>query len=246
MENRQPSLSGSSEATKLADLDDIVKLLDLDSFNQSTPIEIPVIFDGSMHIEGHQFIGNTLGPVQPTEITSYVDTWSPSSPGSYADLSPVSSPETGHSPTYHLSGGSVVAYEAITPPASPQLGNALAPATVTTPVDYNDTRKAAGGKAPRGRKVEVTQKPKLYEREEPLSDPEEEKKRQNAINAKKNRDKQKNKMQDLDAQVNALTAERDSLEISNIKLKKKCEAFEKQLRLVCQQFNVPVIILPED
>jgi len=240
MENRQPSFN--SEAAKLADLDDIVRILDLDSFNnQSEPIQIPVIYDGSMQIEGLQFIGNTRGPVQPAEVTSYVDPWSPSSPGTYADLSPVSPAETEISQAYHLSGGSVATYEAITPPASPRLVNTLAPANTT-----QDTRKSAGGKAPRGRKAEATPKQKLYEREEPLSDPEEEKKRQNAINAKKNRDKQKNRMQDLESQVTSLSSERDSLKASNIKLQNKCAAFEKQLQLVCQRFNVPVVILPED
>jgi len=247
MENRQPTYN--SEATKLADLDDIVKILDLDSFNtQSEPIQIPVIYDGSMQIEGLQFIGNTIGPVQPTEVTSYVDPWSPASPGTYAALSPVSPAETENSQSYHLSGGSVATYEAITPPASPRFGNTLAPAPVNTTAagTTQDTRRSAGGKAPRGRKGDASPKPKLYEREEPLSDPEEEKKRLNAINAKKNRDKNKNRMQDLESQVANLTSERDSLQASNLKLQNKCAAFEKQLQLVCQRFNVPVIILPED
>jgi len=242
MENRQPSLSVNSEANKLADLDDIVRILDLDSFNQSEPVQIPVIYDGSMQIEGVQFIGNTLGPVQPAGITSYVDPWSPSSPGTYATLSPASPSEPENSQAYHLSGGSVATYEAITPPASPRFPHA----SVTTLPESQDTRKSGGGKAPRGRKGEAAPKPKLYELEEPLSDPEEEKKRQNAINAKKNRDKSKNKMLDLESQVSSLTFERDSLQTSNIKLQNKCEAFEKQLKLVCQRFNVPVIILPED
>jgi len=235
MENRQPSFPVNSDAAKLADfdtLDDIVKILDLDSFSQTAPIQIPVVYDGSMQIEGLQFIGNTLGPAQPAEITSYVDPWSPSSPGTYANLSPVSPCETENSQAYHLSGGSV-AYRDCS-------------ATVTTSVETQDTRPSAGGKSSRGRKGEATPKPKLYQREEPLSDPEEEKKRQNAINAKKNRDKQKNRMQDLESQVTSLTSERDSLKASNIKFQNKCAAFEKQLQLVCQRFNVPVIILPED
>merc|ERR1712212_552319 len=106
--------------------------------------------------------------------------------------------------------------------------------------ESQDTRKSGGGKAPRGRKGEAAPKPKLYELEEPLSDPEEEKKRQNAINAKKNRDKQKNKLQELQNQVNTLTTERDSLQSTNIKLKNKCDSFEKQLKAICQKFNVPV------
>jgi len=244
MENRQPQMPivNTEAAAKLADLDDIVKILDLDAFDQSEPIQIPVVYDGSMQIEGLQFIGNTVGPVQPVGVTSYVDPWSPPSPGSYTVLSPASPSETENSQAYHLSGGSVATYEAITPPASPY----LVPATLNTQVELQDTRTSAGGKAPRGRKGETAPKPKLYQREEPLSDPEAEKKRQNAINAKKNRDKQKNKMQELEAQVTALTSERDSLKVSNTKLQNKCEAFEKQLKLVCQRFNVPVVILPED
>jgi len=251
MENRQPQMPiiNTEAAAKLADLDDIVKILDLDSFNQSEPIQIPVVYDGSMQIEGLQFIGNTVGPVQPVGVTSYVDPWSPPSPGSYTVLSPASPSETENSQAYHLSGGSVATYEAITPPASPYVANALVPATLNTQVELQDTRAPAGGKSPSprgGRKGETAPKPKLYQREEPLSDPEAEKKRQNAINAKKNRDKQKNKMQELEAQVASLTSERDSLKVSNTKLQNKCEAFEKQLKLVCERFNVPVVILPED
>jgi len=108
---------------------------------------------------------------------------------------------------------------------------------------WTTTNLLVVGKAPRCRR---DPKPKLYQREEPLSDPEEEKKRQNAINAKKNRDKQKNRLQDLDALVKSLTLERDELLASNNKLLKKSDAFERQLRTICQQFNVPVIILPQD
>merc|ERR1712121_224189 len=134
-----------------------------------------------------------------------------------------------------------------TPPASPRFGNTLAPAPVNTTAagTTQDTRRSAGGKAPRGRKGDASPKPKLYERDEPLSDPEEEKKRMNAINAKKNRDRQKNKLQELETTVSTLTTERDSLLAANTKLKNKCESFEKQLKAICQQFNVPVIILPQ-
>jgi len=258
MENRQqPQMPvvDSEAAAKLADLDDIVKILDLDQFNTSEPIQIPVVYDGSMQVEGLQFIGNTLGPVQPAEITSYVDPWSPAaaSPASYTVLSPASPhcEQTENSnQAYHLSGGSVATYEAITPPASPYLAHtAYATATVNTSYVDNtiqDTRQSAGGKSPRGRKGEAAPKPKLYQREEPLEDPEAEKKRLNAINAKKNRDKNKNRMNELESQVAALTAEREALQLSNSKLQNKCGAFEKQLKLVCERFNVPVVILPED
>merc|ERR1711942_415321 len=183
-----------------------------------------------MQVEGLQFIGNTLGPVQPAEITSYVDPWSPAaaSPASYTVLSPASHhcEQTENSnQAYHVSGGSVATYEAIT---------------------IQDNRQSAGGKSPRGRKGEAAPKPKLYQREEPLEDPEAEKKRLNAINAKKNRDKNKNRMNELESQVAALTAEREALQLSNSKLQNKCGAFEKQLKLVCERFNVPVVILPED
>jgi len=230
-------------------VDDIVKNLDIDSF-MLTPSGEPVAAIGFESIQGHpQFVGNTLANLQPTETISYVDL-SPVSPPQTKNspyhvpentyMSPVASPPAlKNSPSYE--GSLFINEEAFSTLGSSQDVSSLYP---TTPVEDEDKSVAGGGgKAPRRRRE---LKAKLYEREEPLSDPEEEKKRQNAINAKKNRDKQKNRLQELDALVKSLTTERDTLQVSNNKLRNKCNAFETQLKNVCQQFNVPVIILPQD
>lgn len=134
-----------------------------------------------------------------------------------------------------------IKYEFSSPPASPQ--QVVSSSVPTTPVvGEEDTRKSAGGKTTGGRRREL--KPKLYQRDEPLDDPVAEKRRLNAINAKKNRELKKNRQQELEEQVMSLRAERDALEASNIKLRNKCESFETQLKKVCEKFNVPVIILP--
>jgi len=228
----------SSNTGKIVDdnvrnLDDIVRNLDLDCFT-GAPSVVSAISNGFDSIQGHQqFMG-----YQPTETISYVD------------LTP---PEIDNSP-YNVSGGSLFVNEAYSSPASPQEVSSFVPTTPTYPqevrsfvptarVENQDTRKPAGIKTTTRRRREP--KVKLYEREEPLSDPEEEKKRQNAINAKMNRDKQKHKLQELENLANSLTVERDALQATNTKLRNKCDAFETQLKTVCQQFNVPVIILPQ-
>jgi len=134
---------------------------------------------------------------------------------------------------------SEISYQALT-----SSGSHYEVSSPVLPVANHKPRKHASGKAPRPRKREPTVK--LYECEEPLSDPEEEKKRVNAINAKKNRDKRKKRMQELERLVASLTAERDSLQTNNDKLINKCDIFGKKLMSVCQQLNVPVIILPQD
>jgi len=220
-------------------LDDVVKQLDLDSF-MLTPSGEPVAAVGFESYQGHQLVGQNLTNLKP--CVSYLDVGSPSSPPEVLISPP-------HSP--HNSVSSYLPEAAITVTTLEPLGLQqpwATPQEITPPVPVlppaASTAAPGGGKAPRKRNRQP--KTKLYEREEPLSDPEEEKKRQNAINAKLNRDKQKNRMADLEAQVKALTEERNTFQAANIKLKNKCEAFEKQLRNVCQQFNVPVIILPQD
>jgi len=229
-----------SNAGKL--VDDIVRELDLNSFTLM-PSGEPVAAIGFEGIQGHQqIVGNPLEAYQTIETISYVDL-SPVSPYTVENISPYNSPHRiGSSSPYHVNNGTSsppysqqeLMIDTITPPASPHSAP-LSPAV--------DTQSGAGGKAPRRRR---DPKPKLYQREEPLNNPEEEKKRQNAINAKKNRDKQKTRLQELEILVKSLTDERNTLKASNIKLIKKSEAFETQLRNVCRQFNVPVIILPQD
>jgi len=201
-------------------VDDIVRKLDLDAFTL-TASGVPAAAIGFEGIQGiQQVVGNPHEAYQQNEGISYVD------------MSPLSQHGFENSP-YDVS-------EAYSPPASPVEVKSVLPGTS---VETQDTRNPAGGKTSKRRRE---LKPKLYEREEPLSDPEEEKKRQNAINAKKNRDKQKMRVQELEELVRSLTAERDTLATTNSKLKRKCDAFESQLKTVCKQFNVPVIILPQD
>jgi len=220
-------LSGYAESNTGKLMDDIVMKLDLDAFT-ITPFGEPVAAVGFENIQGHQqVIGNHFEGYQSNETISYVD------------LSPVSPYSIKNSP-YHVSESSLLFNEAISQPASSQEVSSFAH---TLTEGNQDTCTQAGGKTTR-RKREP--KVKLYEREEPMSDPEEEKKRQNAINAKKNRDKQKTRLQELETLVKALTTERDALKATNTKVKNKCDAFEKQLKTVCEQFNVPVIILPQD
>jgi len=238
-------LDGYDESNAGKLVDDIVRNLDLDSFTL-TPSGEPVAAIGFESIQGHQqIVGNPMEAYQTLETISYVDL-SPVSPYSISN-SPYNSPghTTGSSSPYHVPGSSEYT-NTTTSPQSPQ-ELVIESDSLVQEVSYSpavdNTQSAGGGKAPRRRR---DPKPKLYQREEPLSDPEEEKKRQNAINAKKNRDKQKNRLQELDALVKSLTLERDELLASNDKLLKKSDAFERQLRTICQQFNVPVIILPQD
>jgi len=209
-------------------VNDIVMKLDLDAFavSQFGEPRAPIGFEC---MQGHQqVVGNPLGGYQPTELVSYVD------------LSPVSPYSINNSP-YHVPECSLFFNEDNSQPASPQDVSSVLP---TTSIEIQDSRTQAGGKTTTRRRREP--KTKLYEHEDAMSDPEEEKKRQNAINAKKNRDKQKTRLQELEILVNALTSERDALKSSNTKARNKCDAFERQLKNICQQFNVPVIILPQD
>jgi len=221
-------LDGFTDSNTGKLVDDIVRKLDIDSYIL-TPNGVPAAAIGFEGLQEPQQIVGT--PYQPPEVVSYVD------------LTPVITPYGYENSPSHYSEDSNSNFsfnEDSSPPPSPQ---EVKPFVSSTPAQTQDTRSSAGGKVSRRRRE---LKVKLYERDEPLSDPEEEKKRQNAINAKKNRDKQKNKLQELQNQVNTLTTERDSLQSTNIKLKNKCESFEKQLKAICQKFNVPVIILPQD
>jgi len=219
-------LDGFADSNTGKLVDDIVRKLDIDSFI-FTPTGVPAAaigFEGLQ--EPQQIIGTTY---QQPEVVSYVD------------LTPAITPFGYENSPYHNSEDSSFSFnEDSSPPTSPQEVKHFVPSTQE---EIKDNRPSAGGKvSKRRRELKV----KLYEHDEPLTNPEEEKKRQNAINAKKNRDKQKNKLSELETQVTSLTTERDSLQASNIKLKNKCEAFEKQLKAICQQFNVPVVILPQD
>ncbi|CAL4177853.1 unnamed protein product [Meganyctiphanes norvegica] len=97
-------------------------------------------------------------------------------------------------------------------------------------------------KSRKGRKEPIE---KVYEKPQILDDPKAERKRQNAIIAKNNRDKQKNRLVELEAQVATLTRERDELKASTQKYRHRSQVFEEQLRKVCNQFGIPVVIVTE-
>lgn len=217
-------LNGNDDNSASKVIEDIVIELGLNNFTETSTVA-PTAAAGYEIIQGQhnqqqQFVGH-----QPTETISYVD------------LEPSETETT----QFHLPGGYTVSYEASALPAYAQEQEVSSPAPPSA-VDNQDTRKPAGGKA-QGRRREP--KVKLYQRQEPLASPEEEKKRQNAIAAKVNRDKKKNLKQELENQVESLTTERNVLQTENTKLTTKCNLLERQFKAVCKQFNVPVIILPQ-
>lgn len=71
-------------------------------------------------------------------------------------------------------------------------------------------------------------KTKLYERQEPFEDPNKEKKRQDAINSKKNRDKKKEQLEDLRNKVSRVLAEKDKLKEELEELRKREAELQNQ------------------
>merc|ERR1719342_746268 len=201
----------------------LVRDLDLDIFNGPATVVPTVAPMSNESIQGQFVVGNSRAPQQLSTI-AYVD---------------LDSSETENT-QYHLSGGYMINNEASVLPTTAQEVSSSAPPSPVASIQ--DTREAAGGKA-KGRRREP--KVKLYQRTEPLGTPEEEKRRQNAINAKINRDKKKNEKQVLMNQVESLTAENTQLKTENTKLTTKLEVIESQLKALCKQFNVPVIVLPQ-
>jgi len=231
-------LDGKVEQNRL--LDDIVAHLGLDSFNKPTkvvPAAAAYEFDTTSVQGQQQHPVDYASENYQTPVYSYVDystTETQNNPNNEPE-NPVSLQEQStFIPPYLL-----------TPPPSPQEVSTTYPQAPPPVVGNYDTQNpAVAGKTPRGRRKEL--KTKLYERNQPLSNPEEEKKRLNAINAKKNRDKQKNRMEELENLVASLTSEKETLQTTNSKLKRKCDAFETQLMSISQQLKVPVVILPQE
>jgi len=232
-------------------LDDIVAHLGLDSFNKPTDVvpDTGTSFGYDTTVQGQQLPLDYAPVVYSTPVYSYVD-FSPvethNSPN-HESTNYLTPQETYHEENTFVPTPSVeplLSSHYLTPPSSPEeVSSSILP---PPPVANPDTHKpAATGKSSRSRNKREL-KTKLYQCEQPRSNPEEEKKRLNAINAKKNRDKQKNRMQELENLVASLTAQKETLQTSNNKLKRKCDAFEKQLVSVCQQLKVPVVILPQE
>merc|ERR1712126_225698 len=168
------------------------------------------------------------GPPTPSSPPRAVSPY-PASPRDVSPYPPVASSQGLLSPDCNTNWSYATTISQPASPYEPVASPAFSPAP---PAAGDNSKEPAPGKTSR-RKRE--RKVKLYERDEPLSDPEEEKKRLNAINAKANRDKHKNKLNMLEEQVKSLTAERDALKTTNTKLVNRCDAFEKQLREVCQR-----------
>jgi len=223
-------LDGKVEQNRL--LDDIVAHLGLDSFNKPTkvvPAAAAYEFDTTSVQGQQQHPVDYASENYQTPVYSYVDYST-----TETQNNPNNEPEN---PVSLQEQNTFIPRFLLTPPPSPQ--------SPPPAVGNDDTQNPAGaGKSPRGRRKEL--KTKLYERNQPLSNPEEEKKRLNAINAKKNRDKQKNRMEELENLVASLTSEKETLQTTNSKLKRKCDAFETQLMSISQQLKVPVVILPQE
>ncbi|CAL4099009.1 unnamed protein product [Meganyctiphanes norvegica] len=164
--------------------------------------------ENEQHLQ--EVVGNPVGAYQPTETISYINLYSPGIENSQ----------------YQVTKCSLNFNEANAPPPSPQEVSSSVPKTAA---ESHDARHKSSGCKTKPRKTEL--KVKLYERKEPMSDPNEEKKRQKAIRAKEYRNKQNIKLQDLESRVKLLTAERDTLQATNTKLINKCDAFENISRL---------------
>jgi len=205
-------------------LADLVRDLDLDIFNGPATVVPTTAPMSSESIQGQFVVGNYRGAQQQLQTIAYVD---------------LDSSETENT-QYHLSGGYMINNETNAIPTTTQEVSSSAPLSPVAPTQ--DTREAAGGKT-KGRRREP--KVKLYQKTEPLGTPEEEKRRQNAINAKMNRDKKKNEMQELMNQAESLTAQNTQLKTENNHLTNKLQVIESQLTALCKQFNVPLVILPQ-
>ncbi|XP_045134814.1 RNA-binding protein 33-like [Portunus trituberculatus] len=92
---------------------------------------------------------------------------------------------------------------------------------------------ARQGASRRGRRTSHTPREKLYQRTERFEDPVKEKKRQDAINSKKNRDRRAKELNDLRVKVDRFTKHRDNLlqEVHNLR--------QREANLLCQLDNAP-------
>jgi hypothetical protein len=88
--------------------------------------------------------------------------------------------------------------------------------------DYDEASSSNGSKRSK-------RKPKLYEVKKPFEDPELEQKRQNAINAKINRDRKKNEKKALMTSMKTLQQENSTLRKQNAKYRKRVSSIEARL-----------------
>ncbi|KAK3871924.1 hypothetical protein Pcinc_022961 [Petrolisthes cinctipes] len=139
---------------------------------------------------------------------------------------------------------------------------ALTPSPVSPPRGRKQN-KAGGpvrGKGGRGRRNSATggqqpprstsrrrrsreKKVKLYERDQPFADPKKEKKRLDAINSKRNRDKKKSLMDELKEKVTKVLEERDEIK-KELETLRKREARLQNQYINLQQYLNPYVPIP--
>ncbi|KAK7071319.1 hypothetical protein SK128_000225 [Halocaridina rubra] len=106
------------------------------------------------------------------------------------------------------------------------------PAVIDTSgsVPQNECNSKAETPPKKRRRRNRPRKEKVYEISEPLQDPLKEKQRLNAINAKKNRDKKRDQLKNLDFRVKTVTRERDLLRAEVEMLRKRENELRRQFQ----------------
>ena len=115
------------------------------------------------------------------------------------------------------------------------------------PANFNRTKKAVRTLISKGQQISVPVmrkgKRKLYELE-PLGDPVAEKNRQNALNAKKNRDKKKAELQEAAVEIDRLREENDDLRSESDNYRDQLEAARRELDMLKQLYKASAGALP--
>ena len=115
------------------------------------------------------------------------------------------------------------------------------------PANFNKTKKAVRTLISKGQQISVPlpsrRKRKLYEME-PLRDPVAEKNRQNALNAKKNRDKKKAELQEAAVEIDRLREENEDLRSESDNYRDQLEAARRELDMLKQMYKASNGALP--
>ena len=115
------------------------------------------------------------------------------------------------------------------------------------PANFNKSRKAVRTLISKGQQFSVPvtsrRKRKLYEME-PLCDPVAEKNRQNALNAKKNRDRKKAELQEAAVEIDRLREENDDLRSESDNYRDQLEAARRELDMLKQLYKASNGALP--
>jgi len=114
------------------------------------------------------------------------------------------------------------------------------------PANFNKSKKTIRTLISKGQQISVPvsrRKKKLYEME-PLRDPVAEKNRQNALNAKKNRDKKKAELQEAEVEIDRLREENDDLRAESDNYRDQLEAARQELNMLKQLYKASNGALP--